>query len=105
MAAALRFIAQGPDTALQYRVIQVTGDSSYPSGGYALGAAECDMKKIVSVEPVIQVGYVVEWNRATGKLLFYKNSATPTSNPLSEVTAGTNLTAVTVEVLVLGEHR
>jgi hypothetical protein len=105
MAASLKFVAQGPMEVLAYRVVQVTGDASYPTGGYTLDLAVLDMKRIVSIEPVTQVGYVIEWNRATSKLMFYKNQATANSNPLVEVTAATNLSAVTVEVLVLGEHR
>jgi hypothetical protein len=105
MAAALKYIASGPAHVLDFRVISVTGDSSYPTGGYALSLTECDMKRIVSVEPIVQSGHIVEWSRSTGKLLFYKNQATANSNPMVEVTAATNLTGVTVEVLVLGETR
>jgi hypothetical protein len=105
MAAAIRFISQGPITALQYRVVDVTADTSYPTGGYPLDLTALDMKRIISVEPVTQVGYVIEWNPTTSKLLFYKNGATPTSNPLAEVTAGASLTGITVRVLVIGEHR
>lgn len=105
MAAAIKFVSQGPVSALQYRTVDVTADASYPTGGYTLDTAALDMKRIISVEPVTQVGYVIEWNPATSKLLFYKNSATPTSNPLAEVGAGTSLTGVVVRVLVIGEHR
>lgn len=105
MAASLKFVSQGPTSVLSFRVISVTGDASYPAGGYPLNLTECDMKRIVSVEPVVQVGHIIEWNRATGKLLFYKNQATANSNQMVEVTAATNLTGITVEVLVLGEAR
>jgi hypothetical protein len=105
MAAALKFVAQGPMDVLAFRVVSVTGDSSYPTGGYPFSLAECDMKRIISVEPVAQAGHIVEWNRTTGKLLFYKNQATANSNPLVEVTAATNMTTIVVEVLVLGEYR
>lgn len=105
MAAAIKFVSQGPVEVLSFRVISVTGDTSYPTGGYPLGLTECDMKRIISVEPIVQVGHIIEWNRATSKLLFYKNSATPTSNQMVEVTAATNMTGIVVEVLVLGEAR
>jgi hypothetical protein len=105
MAASLKFVAQGPMDVLSFRVITVTGDTSYPTGGYALGLTETDMKRIISVEPIVQLGHIVEWNRATQKLLLYRNSATPTSNPLTEVAAATNLASISVEVLVLGEPR
>jgi hypothetical protein len=105
MAAAIRFISQGPITALQYRVVDVTADTSYPTGGYPLDLTALDMKRIISVEPVVQIGHIIEWNRATQKLLLYRNSATPTSNPLTEVAAATNLASISVEVLVLGEPR
>jgi hypothetical protein len=105
MAAALKFVSQGPVSALSYRVVDVTGDSSYPTGGYTADLAALDMKKIVSVEPVTQVGYVIEWNPATSKIMFYKNQATANSNPLQEVANATSLVGVTVRVLVIGEHR
>lgn len=105
MAAALKFVAQGPMEVLSFRVISVTGDTSYPTGGYPLSLTECDMKRIISVEPIVQVGHIIEWSRATGKLLFYKNQATANSNQMVEVTAATNMTGIVVEVLVLGEAR
>jgi hypothetical protein len=105
MAATLKFVGQGPMDALAFRTLDVTGDASYPTGGYTLDLAALDMKRIVTVEPVTQVGYVVEWNPATSKLMFYKNQATANSNPLAEVAAATNMSAVTVRVFVIGEHR
>jgi hypothetical protein len=105
MAAAIKFITQGPVSALAYRTVDVSADSSYPTGGYTLDLTALDMKKIVSVEPITQVGYVIEWNPTTSKLVFYKNQSTSNSNPLAEVPAATNLTGITVRVLVIGEHR
>jgi hypothetical protein len=105
MAVGIKFISQGPVAALAYRVVDVTADTSYPTGGYTLDLAALDMKKIVSVEPVTQVGYVIEWNPATSKLMFYKNQATANSNPLQEVANATSLSGIVVRVLVIGEHR
>lgn len=87
------------------RLVDVTGDTSYPAGGYSISAADVDLKNIFVAIPVAVNGYEVDWDVANGKLKLFKNSGTPTSNPMVEVTAATNVSAVTVRMLFIGEHK
>lgn len=53
----------------------VTGDNSYPTGGYALTAAQVGLGAVDFWEFNSTGGYVVAYNAATSKLLFYIDGA------------------------------
>jgi hypothetical protein len=49
----------------------VTGDNSYPTGGYAITAAQVGLGVVDFWEFQNNSGYIVEYIAATGKLKFY----------------------------------
>ena len=82
----------------------VTFDSSYPTGGELIGAAELATLQTEDIDAIIPLGSTVgnttslnvEWVRATNALRL-KTHATGT-----EVSNASNQSAVSVEVLVIG---
>ena len=75
-------------------IVTITGDASYPTGGYALTFPGITTVLFVDAQSSSS-GHPAVWNYATGKLQFFTSGGT-------EVTAATNLSAVTVRAAVLG---
>jgi len=75
-------------------VVTITGDSSYPTGGYAISFPGITNVVFADIQSS-STGHPCAWNYSTGKLQFFANGGT-------EVTAATNLSAVTVRAAVLG---
>ena len=79
MSISLVAVADGIDTRGKYRTTQftVTGDTSYPSGGYAISPANIGFTKIlgavmIGANSAAAGGILPVWNQGTGKLqLFY----------------------------------
>lgn len=88
------------------RFVTLTFDSSYPTGGEPLTAADLgfsDNATELKVIPVRQGAIIVSYDGANAKLLAYWGNA-GTASVLPEVTATTDLSAQTVEVLVRGRR-
>ena len=85
------------------RVMQITFDSAYPTGGESFTAAMAGMAQVVGVflSPLAS-GYTVQWNRATAKLQVYEEEATAAGGPLLEVANNTDLQNLVVVALVVG---
>lgn len=82
--------------AFKVFVGRVTFDSSYPTGGEAVTAADFGLSKIEAVIPVCTTGgEVVTWNAATSKLMVFTADGTQASN-------SSNQSAVVADVIVLG---
>jgi hypothetical protein len=113
-----------PATVLRGRNIDVTLDTSYPTGGYALTAADVGFTNLYVVLPmaVSSGGWAAQYDFGTEKLVVwrtaghthventagtYTQNATTASQSgtgaFQEVTAGTNLSTVVVRLFVLGE--
>lgn len=120
MAANIRFVDQGPSKTLDWRMIEITFDSAYPTGGYPLAPADVDMAKIVGVTCLPANGYTFDYDYANSKLkcwrtashthtentaaAYTQNASTASSGagPMSEVPNNTNLSTVTCRALVWG---
>jgi hypothetical protein len=104
----------GWDQGLKVHVAEITLDTAYATGGYALAAADFEMASIVAVIPVPTAAAdathfaLPVWNRATGKLQFFKTGTAVSSSASTGafVELATNDTAVSasskVLVLVIG---
>lgn len=81
--------------------ITVTGDTSYPTGGYSITAASLGMKAILGMAPLgnntAAAGFEANWNTQTGKLQFY-------SGALAEVTNATDVHTLIFTILVWGQR-
>lgn len=87
-------------------VVQFAGDNAYPTGGtafsVALAAAIGAGRNVLAVLPVDCAGYVPAYDAATGKLKFYYGDNNNAGDgPAIEVPNATDLSAVTMKVLVV----
>jgi hypothetical protein len=81
-----------------HETFTVTFDASYPTGGYAITAANLGLSTLDTIIPngVDTSGtYLVSWNQATGKLQLFSALAT-------EVTNATDVHTKSVTVAALG---
>jgi hypothetical protein len=95
-------VAKRVGSKLQEVVADITLDSSYPTGGYLLQPGDVGLS--LSIELLASHpagGYAFEYDQPTSKLKVYRIGAA-LSNPLSEVPAATNLSAVKVRVVAFG---
>lgn len=92
-------------------IIQVTGDSSYPAGGYAFGIAQLSSlfggaySAIESVEVVNPwdsgtTSFTAVWINSTGKVAARAQAVAGAATALVDVTAGTNLSTFTCSLRV-----
>jgi len=88
----------------QFALYQVILDSSYPSGGESADFTSLAPFSAVDAVFIVGVdagGYYIEWDESASKLVAYEAGADAAA--LDEVGAATDLSAVTVNVLVLGD--
>jgi hypothetical protein len=72
----------------------ITFDSSYPTGGEDLLAADLGLSQVHGLVPMIGSGYNFQFNQSTGKLLAF--------NGTSQIANSTNLSTLVVDVLAIG---
>lgn len=86
------------------RVFDTDFDSSYPTGGEALSAADMGLRKAELVVANPKNGYTFSYDYANGKLLAYQgDNANAAAAPSVQVANTTDLSAVTnVRVLAIG---
>lgn len=85
------------------RAAKITFDSSYPTGGESLTAGELGFSELFFVLPSPRAsGYVVQYDYANGTLKVYVEEAVAAGGPLVEVANATDLSALVVDVLVIG---
>lgn len=109
MAVAVADIA-GADTpiaggtaGLRMKVKTVTFDSSYPTGGEALTAADFGLSSIVWAHASNASGYVFSYDYTNSKLLAYRGDNDNAADaPMIEVANAVNLSAVATRVTVIG---
>jgi hypothetical protein len=91
---------------LRARIVDVTLDSSYVTGGYAVTPAQVSLAEIYGAtvlgnDAAATTSPVAIWNQSTGKLqAFVSNGASPAL--LNEAPGTTNLAAVVVRVMFIG---
>ena len=89
----------------QFGIYQVILDSSYPTGGEAVDFTALAPYSAVDAVLLVGVdagGYVIEYDESAGKLVAYEAGADAAA--LDEVANATDLSAVTVNVLVIGDE-
>jgi hypothetical protein len=108
LVVTLTGVVGGGDVWGKHRVDirDITGDSSYPAGGYALTGQTFGLRSIVGMSFIggntAAVGIIPYWNNQTNKLQFIYPTQTGTSpNVGAEAVAGTNLSTVTVRAIVV----
>jgi hypothetical protein len=88
---------------LRYRVVDVTFDSSYPTGGEASAPSAYGLTDIICLIPLTASGYTPEYDDTNSKIKMYWVDTTVDGAALAEVANTTNLSAVTVRFFVLGK--
>ena len=86
-----------------FKVYSITGDSSYPTGGYEVAIDEA----IIAMVPISPSAYVWSYNPATKKVLAYKADdkiETAGDGKLIQETNGTNMASITVDWLVFTDE-
>lgn len=95
-----------PSAPLFHDIIDIVGDSSYPTGGSAFDAKYTALKKhtrtVMAVHAVDCKGYTPAYDSSTGKLKFYYSDNNNASDgPAIEVPNTTDLSGVTFRIDVL----
>lgn len=96
----------GVSSHLYAALVDVVGDATYTTGGYAVALATVlpTGAKVVHVVPsLIAGGFVPVWDAANGKIKLMSVPVTPSNSALQEVTAGTNVSTATIRLVVLYE--
>lgn len=119
MAATFAFRASGvgsfqpvtPPGAFFDALVQVTGDSSYPAGGYAFGVAQLQAMTGGAYSAIESVEVVNPWDSgttsftavyiaSTGKVAARAQAVAGAATALVDVTAATNLSTFTCTLRV-----
>lgn len=103
MALTVTSIDKTKAGRLRLNIVKVTFDSSYPTGGEALTAAQLGLNKVVHVAPAPASGYVGEYDLTNSKLkAYYGDNNNASDGPLIEVPNTTDLSAVVMYLVVIG---
>lgn len=102
MALTVTAVGTNYEGARMKKTFDVTGDSSYPTGGEDLTRATLGFVNIENVTATNAGGYVFEYDRANQKLKAYWVDTTVDGAALAEVAAATNLSSVTTRIEVTG---
>ena len=94
MAATVAQVASHVPGNTREVIVTITGDASYPTGGYALTFPGISNVLFVDAQSSSS-GHPAVWNYATGKLQLFTSGGT-------EVAAATNVSTITVRAAVLG---
>jgi hypothetical protein len=104
MAATTSVTKQGVWGDTKYGIVEVTLDSSYPTGGEAIDFPAAlgwnSLTGLVSVNSTSATGYVPQWDSGNAKMLMYEAGADAAA--LDEVANTTDLSAETMTCLVIG---
>lgn len=99
LAGSLEPLGRHTEGSKKRVTVQVTGDTSYPTGGTAITAAQFGLSNLDTVNicgGISNVGSrLVSWNQTTGKLQWWSALTT-------EITNTTNLSADFIVVEAIG---
>jgi hypothetical protein len=109
MAATIGLVSGGSENVWgrqRIRLVTITGDASYPTGGYALTGNQFGLR---SIDGIIVLGCVTAatgimpyWNTTTQKWqLFYPTNGATSPNAGEEIPNGTSVSTITFTVAVL----
>lgn len=97
---------KAPEFMGRQRMVQVdiTFDSSYPTGGEAVSAASLGISRLDRIDISPSGGYIPQWDgsRTAPKIKMYWVDTTVDGSPLLEVANTTDLATVTVTARVWG---
>ena len=88
-----------------WKLVDVTMDTDYPDGGWAITAANVGLRGIIAVIPLGQEdGFIPCWDRSAGKLkMFEDNYDLGANGPLDQCAVGEDaLASKIVTCLVVG---
>jgi hypothetical protein len=95
----------GATRGYRFRMAEITFDSSYPAGGWAITAANFQLNTIKKVYPfpiatagTSNTGILIQWDKTNSKLKCYKSNTAAT---FQECAAG-DANAMVGQVLVIG---
>lgn len=89
---------------LSWRIVDITFDSSYATGGESLAASDVGLQTITEVLPgggATPPGMICQWDQTNGKLALFRSNASATT-VLNQVTSTADMSAFTFRCLVLG---
>ena len=106
MALAYAIKARAAIGDMHVRLVDITLDATYPSGGWALDAKSMGFGlsgQILAVIPVggAEQGRLLEWDEANNKLLV-RDSSGAANAATPEITTVSQMNAAVTRVLVLG---
>ena len=79
----------------------ITLDNAYPTGGSAGVASGLGVSQVLALVPLKSLGYDFDYDVATDKLKVYQQPAAAAAGPSPEAPNNTNLSALTLPVLVI----
>ena len=95
MAASVSTVVQHVPGDLKEVIVDVTGDTSYPTGGYAISVPGISQISFVDVGVASASGLSAAWDYAAKKLKFFSGA--------TEVTAATNVSTSVFRVAFIGK--
>lgn len=107
IAQAVNAAASAPESSshMYAAAVDVTGDTSYPTGGYAVTPATYlpTGARLITVVPLMTGGgFVPQWDNTNSKIkLFSSNGAAPAA--LAEVANTTNVTTAVIRLTFIYE--
>lgn len=103
MALTVAFIKSGKTTGGMERIVNVTFDDSYPTGGESLTARNCGLNVIEWVQANPVGGYIFEYDYTNKKLKAYMcDYSVSVDGPMIEVANEANLSTITARLLIKG---
>jgi hypothetical protein len=83
-------------------IVDITFDSSYPTGGEPLVPADLGFDIIDYIDVPVDIGYTFMYNYSTALEAWWQDADAGSDTAFVEVANTTNLSAVTVRALVIG---
>ena len=106
MALGFNVVDRGAAGDLFFRVVDVTLDNAYAGGGWAITPQQCGFGAngvIFGVTPLNDIGYMIGYNRTTGKLLV-RDSSAAANTPAAEISAAaTGINGTVARLLIWGK--
>lgn len=99
LAIASMHQAKWPEGKKSVRIVNLTGDTAYPTGGSAITENFVGFQpgNLMCVIPLSTKVYTTVWDGANKKLVVY-----PIATPGTEVANNTDLSGTTFQILVIG---
>jgi hypothetical protein len=101
VALTIRPVSSGTRSLVQ-KIVDVTFSSSYPALGEVITPANYEMTKVLFVAAAASASGLQPYFDTTNNTLRLLETGSATSGPFLEVGTGSNQSAVTVRLLVVG---